>query len=245
MALRIACDLDGTVADMETALQREAEALFGPDVDVRAGSAIPIAPLQTPADFAVDPDTPQETDIPISGLQPRRPLTSHERRQLWAHVGQIENFWRSLAEIEPGGVARLAALADEDRWQVLFVTQRPEGAGATAQRQTQMWLRAHGFEYPSVVVMSGSRGRLADALGLDAVIDDRPDNCLDVVTDSNARAVLVWRGEPGTVPPGVGHGGIEITRSFAEALDHLEKMAETRQREAGGLMGRIRNAIGI
>ena len=35
MALRIACDLDGTVADMESALQQHAEALFGPDVDIR------------------------------------------------------------------------------------------------------------------------------------------------------------------------------------------------------------------
>ncbi len=35
MPLRIACDLDGTVADMDGALQQHAEALFGPGVDVR------------------------------------------------------------------------------------------------------------------------------------------------------------------------------------------------------------------
>ncbi len=35
MALRIACDLDGTLADMEAALQREAERLFGPGVGLR------------------------------------------------------------------------------------------------------------------------------------------------------------------------------------------------------------------
>ena len=34
MTLRIACDLDGTVADMDAALQREARRLFGPDIDL-------------------------------------------------------------------------------------------------------------------------------------------------------------------------------------------------------------------
>jgi hypothetical protein len=42
MSLRIACDLDGTIADMDAALQREARRLFGPDVDLHASSAAPI-----------------------------------------------------------------------------------------------------------------------------------------------------------------------------------------------------------
>src|SRR5918993_5609251 len=98
MALRIACDLDGTLADMETALQREAEALFGPDVDLRAGSSIPLVPLRLPPDFSAHPDRPQGTELPdgpepspaATGVSPKRPLTSRERRQLWAHVGQID-----------------------------------------------------------------------------------------------------------------------------------------------------------
>ena len=35
MSLRVAFDLDGTVADMEGALQRVAEQLFGPNVALR------------------------------------------------------------------------------------------------------------------------------------------------------------------------------------------------------------------
>ena len=42
MALRIACDLDGTVADMDAALQREARRLFGADVDLHASVARPM-----------------------------------------------------------------------------------------------------------------------------------------------------------------------------------------------------------
>ena len=242
MALRIACDLDGTLADMEAALQREAEGLFGGDVDLRAGASLPLAPLQSPANFGDEPAPSAESEAPPPA---KRGLTDRERRRLWSHVSDIEGFWQGLAEIEPGSVSRLASLAAAHRWEVLFVTQRPEGAGATSQVQTQTWLRAHGFDLPSVFVMQGSRGKLADALALDAVIDDRPDNCLDVVTDSTARAILVWRQDPATLPPGARRMGIVPTATFNEALDELEKMMAARQKKAAGLFERIRDVIGI
>jgi hypothetical protein len=244
MPLRIACDLDGTLADMESALQREAEALFGPDVDLRASPAPPMTPHQSPASFggttAADMMPSERDGAPAL----RRPLSERERRKLWTRVSETDGFWSSLAEIEPGSVARLAKLAELHRWEVLFVTQRPRGAGPTAQLQTQRWLRAHGFELPSVFVMQGSRGKLAEALALDAVIDDRPDNCLDVVTDSSARAILVWRDDPASVPRGAMRLGITITYSFSQALGHLETMMAGRQK-TGGLLGRIRGAIGM
>jgi hypothetical protein len=239
MALRIACDLDGTLADMEAALQREVEMLFGAEVDLRGGSTLPLAPLQSPSGFDAPTDAPA-APVPAA----RRPLTDRERRKLWSHVATIENFWRGLREIEPGAVARLAAVAAAHRWEVIFLTQRPGGAGDTAQRQSQEWLRANGFELPSVFVMNGSRGKVADAFALDAVVDDRPDNCLDVVTDSTARALLVWRDEPGTVPPGAKRTGITVVSGFNEALDQLERLTAQRQKPES-VLGRVRNAIGI
>lgn len=246
MALRIACDLDGTVADMERALQREAEALFGPEVDLRAGETMPLVPLQSPANFTEgDPSMAgNESAAPSAPPNGKRSLTDRERRGLWAQVGRIENFWLNLKELERGAVARFGAQAVAHRWEVLFLTQRPAGAGDTPQRQSQAWLQAHGFEHPAVFVMNGSRGKVADALSLDAVIDDRPDNCLDVVTDSTARAILVWRDDPATVPPAARRLGIVVVHSFGEALDYLEKMM-ARQTQSRGLLGRIRNAIGV
>jgi hypothetical protein len=244
MALRIACDLDGTLADMESALQREAERLFGPEVDLRAGSSLPLVPLQSPARFGEPAAAGAAAEADAAAVPARRPLADRERRKLWECVGQIDGFWRGLSEIEPGAVARLASAAEAHRWEVLFVTQRPEGAGDTAQRQTQQWLRAHGFELPSVYVMNGSRGRLAAALSLDALIDDRPDNCLDLVTDSEARAILVWRDGPASIPPGARRVGITVVYSFEEALGQLEKMTIAREKPRG-LLGRIRGAIGI
>ncbi len=120
-------------------------------------------------------------------------MTERQERRLWRHVESIDGFWETLKEIEPGTVARLAALASDRRWELIFLTKRPESAGATAQVQTQRWLQAHGFSLPSVFVVQGSRGRVADAFNLDFVVDDRPENCLDVVIDSTTRALLVWR----------------------------------------------------
>ena len=66
------------------------------------------------------------------------------------------------------------------RWEVFFITQRPFTDGETVQRQTQRWLVAQGFDLPSVLVLRGSRGAAAAALGLDYHVDDRPQNCVDV-----------------------------------------------------------------
>ena len=60
-----------------------------------------------------------------------------------------------------------------------------------------------GFTLPSVFVVQGSRGLVADALALDVVIDDRPENCMDVAADSNAGVFLLWRGLDKDVPAAV------------------------------------------
>ena len=187
MSLRIGCDLDGVLADMESELIRQAKALFG-DIAPRIPEP---ASRQGPADLAVAPK-PLQTPTPrLAQIE----MTDRQQRRLWRHVESIDGFWETLREIEPGMVARLATVANERRWELMFLTKRPESVGATAQVQTQRWLQAHGFTLPSVFVVQGSRGRVADAFNLDFVIDDRPENCLDVVLDSTTRALLVWRGD--------------------------------------------------
>jgi hypothetical protein len=127
---------------------------------------------------------------------------------------------------------------------VLFLTQRPPRAGATAQVQSQRGLQAHGFEWPSVFDMSGSRGKVADALALDVVIDDRPENCLDVVTDSKAIPFLVWRLRREAVPPGVAQTRIQTVYSMGEALDQLEQLTAERTGPKS-FLGRVRTAMGL
>jgi hypothetical protein len=242
MALRVAFDLDGTIADMESALQREAEKLFGPNMQVRpAGIDHPDAPASVD-DVADDPT--KEVSRDEKKAEKKQVLSGRQLRQLWEHVAGIDNFWMTLIEIEPGSVARIAALRNAHKLEVMFLTQRPDTAGEITQLQTQRWLEAHGFELPSVFVLRGSRGLAAAALQMDVVVDDRPENCLEVVTESKARPLLLWREPIELLPPGAKRFGIEAVPSVIEALRRIETMISNAPK-AASFVARLRNVIGI
>lgn len=215
MPLRVAFDLDGTIADMYAALREAAKGLFGPRQQ----------PVDTGADDPPATDDETEARTVLSEL----PLTARQQAELWDHVKTIENFWSQLPELEPGIVARLAQVATSRRWEVIFLTTRPVVAGDTVQIQSQRWLDAHGFPFPSVFVVQRSRGKIADALQLDAVVDDRPENCLDVAMDSKATPVLIWPTDPKVLPPAAKRLGVRTARSIAEAVTLLEALDDLRQ----------------
>src|SRR3954451_17517492 len=224
--------MDGVVADMDAELLRQAEIVFG-------------RPMAQQPQRAADPvsATPPETSSPEQAAAEAAPdnvppqlrlnLTSRQQRRLWHHVEAIENFWQTLDETEPGIVARLAAIAADRRWEVIFLTKRPQSAGATAQLQSQRWLESKGFTLPSVFVVQGSRGQIAAALGLDLVIDDRPENCLDVVADSKARAVLIWREDQQLLPAAARRLGIGVVPSVGHCLDVLAQVDASSREQPG------------
>lgn len=228
---------------MDGALWREAKRLFGPAVVLRAG-----ARAVTEAAGAEGPpvrDTPEaaETAGGDGAAKGEKKLSRRQMRELWRHIRGIENFWTTLEEIEPGAVSGLASLASLHRWDVIFLTQRPETNGETAQTQSQRWLNAHGFDFPSVCVMNGSRGTVAKVLKLDAVLDDHPGNCLDVKTHSSARSILIWRDEPKTPPAAAPRLGITVVYSVAEALQQLQTVVPGVPRRPDWV-GRLHAVIG-
>lgn len=243
MPLRIGFDLDGTLADMEGELIRQAEILFGQPMARPVGSRPPASDINpafaggTPGDAPAEPAADNEP--PLLKLK----LTKRQQGKLWGHVESIENFWQTLGECEPGIVERLGRLAGERRWEIIFLTKRPEGAGATAQLQTQLWLEARGFHLPSVYVVQGSRGRIAAALGLDVIVDDRPENCLDVAVESKARAILIWREGAGQLPAAAQRLGIGVVKTVAECLDILTQLDSTR--EQPGMLSRVKRLLGL
>ena len=125
---------------------------------------------------------------------------------------------------------------------MIFITQRPGSVGDTTQRQSARWLAANGFELPSVYVMNGNRGALASTLKLDAFIDDRGENCIDIATESRTLPLLLWRGPRETAPPGAARMKIHTVFSFAEALDCLEALSTARSKPPS-LMSRIKGAF--
>jgi len=240
MPLRIAFDMDGVLAEMDAELLRQAELLFG-------------KPAAHPgADRAEEDDAPTGIEAAESAIDPapdfnppaiQLNLTRRQQRRLWQHVRSIENFWQGLDEIEPGVVARLGALAAASRWEIIFLTKRPDTAGLTAQLQTQRWLEEKGFPLPSVFVVQGSRGRIAAALDLDVVVDDRLENCIDVATDSKARPILVLRSAD-IHPPSAQRLGIGAVKSVADCLEILNEI-DAAAREQPGVMSRIMRMLGL
>lgn len=235
--MRIACDLDGVLADLHGPFVRTALRLY-PDLDVRGMARAEIATVPSTDDEAAEP-----SDADHARAASSLALTRRQSEVVWRDIAGTEDFWEGLQEIEAGAIARLAALADERRWEVIFVTSRPKTSGRTVQRQSQRWLTRHGFPDPSTYVVHGSRGRIAAALHLDVVIDDRPDNCLDVVLESKAGAILVWRGGAQSVPTSAKRLGIAVVPTVDECLNALVTADESG--DGGGLLDRLRRMFGL
>lgn len=194
MSLRLGFDIDGVLADFRAAFEAAARG----SVHLQPG---------------VDPD---EAD--------GEPLSTREIKRVWAIVKRSPNWWTTLAAYEPAQIARLYALARRLKWEVVFMTRRPETAGDAVQFQTQWWIESHGFYLPAVVTVPGSRGDLANALRLDMIVDDQLHNCVDVVGASSAKAILLLRArDQQAIRQHAINRGIGVVASLEEALDVLER----------------------
>jgi hypothetical protein len=208
VTLRIAFDLDGVLADMAGALDREAVAEFG-SVGEESESA---------ASTHGKSDARNVSKAPVL-RRLHTQLTADQQRRLWERVTRSDNFWESLDETESGAVARLWTTGQVHRWEIIFLTTRPETAGRSAQLQSQYWLRGKGFLLPSVFVVRGSRGKIAAALELDIVVDDRPENCVDVIADSKAQAILIAFEPAMQITQNARRLGITVAHSVTQCLD--------------------------
>jgi hypothetical protein len=233
--MRLGCDLDGVLANLHGAFVATALELF-PDLDRSV--------IDTPTVGASPPGPPRASDPPVAvpKVEPDIVVSPRQTDAIWRRLSGKPDFWETLDEIESGAIKRLAQLTEARRWEVMFLTSRPPSDGRTVQRQTQRWLERCGFPLPSVFVVHGSRGRIAEALELDVVIDDRPENCLDVVLESKAAAVLVWRGTQGAVPGSARRMGISVAPSVMTCLNTIEEGERTRE---GSLVERLRRLFGL
>jgi hypothetical protein len=75
------------------------------------------------------------------------------------------------------------------------------------------------------------------------MVDDRPENCLDVVVDSDARAILVWRRDEAALPAAARRLGIGVVRSVDEALGILTEIDSAADRTP--LVDRVKRLLGL
>ena len=225
--MRIAFDLDGVLADLHEPFVQAAIRLF-PELDAATIGAADIG-ASPPTSREKPPRKPElPAAAPVALTQPavgrgveaprRRPRTSGRRSR------------RSRS----GAIARLAELADERGWEVLFITSRPQvGRPDRAAAEPALAPAPRLSDCRACYVVHGSRGRVAEALRLDVVIDDRPDNCLDVVLESKAGAILVWRGSESSVPASARRMGIGVVSTVDAALSPWSRPSAAPRRAAG------------
>ena len=224
MPLRIGFDLDGTLADMEGELIRQAEILFGESMARRVDPR-PATPEINPAFAGGAPAEPAaDNEPPLLKLK----LTKRQQGRLWEHVESIENFWQTLGECEPGIVERLARLTSERRWEIIFLTKRPKApAPPRSSRRSCGSSRTASICRASTSCRARADGLLRRS-ALDVVVDDRPENCLDVAVESKARAILIWRDGAGQLPAAAQRLGIGVVKTVAECLDILTQLDSSR-----------------
>jgi hypothetical protein len=163
--MRIGIDVDGVLARYTEAFQRRI-------ISVTGGDRFPCDDYQpTSWDYAADLGY-SEAEIDLT----------------WRTIKEDRCFWASLLPYRDAshalGLLSKRMDAGDD---VYFITARP---GADAKRQTEQWLLAR---FPSLmrpiptVLISSHKGLAAQTLGLDAYVDDRWENCVDV-------AAMHWKG---------------------------------------------------
>jgi len=226
--------MDGTLADLSSAYTELEERLFGP------------------ADTAHEQPAPELREVEqhqgqapggADGLAGKSRRNTTERRDdVWQAIESTPDFWTTLKPIDAAAIARLYELTCEHNWEVFFITQRPQTAGRTVQRQTHSWLVDHGFPTPSVIPLSGGRGRAAAALRLDFLVDDTPQNCVDVLADSTARAILLVHPDDALSAASARRLGIGTAHTIGDALDLL--VSATAARANPSLLEKLRKLAG-
>lgn len=233
MPVRIGFDMDGVLADFATAFRDVETRLFG------ASSAMAAEAPEVEAQQEEAAGSAQADGASATPREMRR-----RRDAIWSAIHDTPDFWTTLRPHDPDAVRRIHDMMIRYGWEVFFITQRPSTLGETVQRQTQRWLHRQGFDLPSVLVISGSRGAAAGALRLDYHVDDSPQNCLDVVSDSRARPILIVPEPDAVTENSAKRLKIAVTRSIGDALDALERVAGGGRDETPRLLNKLSRMVG-
>jgi hypothetical protein len=161
------------------------------------------------------------------------PLTPGEIKRVWAHIARVSNWWMKVPPHEQAEIARLYALARAGHWEVFFITNRPASAGDAVQFQTQWWIEQFGFYLPAVLTVPGSRGDIANGLRLDIIVDDQLINCVEVVSASPTKALLMLRSDDPAARDHATNRGIGVVPVLADAIAVFERLERVLPQKRG------------
>lgn len=172
----IGCDVDGVLADFNTAYRQRLIDITGRDL---------IPPFVNGHEPSVWNYATDEYGY-----------TKEEDKAVWKNIMSSVSFWEDLRAY-PHVPSFLwerdcdihISLRDIDWY---FITTRP---GFRVKVQTESWLQNNGIDYPTVLIAKDARakGQLAAGLGLTHFIDDRDLNCYAVMHYSPDTQVYMLR----------------------------------------------------
>jgi hypothetical protein len=160
--LVIGCDIDGVLAAFNEGFSERLKSVTGRDLLPEDASNPPV--WNWPEHFGYTPKEINET---------------------WDNCWTDPEFWVNLGAI--GRVDKFFEQLDGLDADIYFITAR---TGVNVKKQTEQWLEMYGFESPTVLI-AYEKGPLAKALRLTHFLDDRDQNCQDVVETSTETQVFL------------------------------------------------------
>jgi len=152
MALHVGIDVDGIVADFNTAFMDLFVKLTGED---RFGTPRP--------------------DITCWNYSTEQfGYTKEQDRTVWQAIIRGDSFWRDLPPYK--GTLEFLTTLSAMGVRVTFITSR---VGQNVVGQTRDWLTANGYPYPEVII-SSNKGDTCRRIGVTHYLDDKNENCTDV-----------------------------------------------------------------
>ena len=76
------------------------------------------------------------------------------------------------------------------------------------------------------------------------MVDDTPENCVDVASDSKALTIAIFRNTEVAPPPILKNMGIHTVATTADCLDVLAEIDSSLKHTEPGAMGRVLRTLG-
>lgn len=148
---------------------------YGIDVDgVLADFVGGFGELASTLGYAINPDS--------WGLG----LSREQEQDVWKLVEANHDFWTGLDVLNqfPHELVKLTDV-------VYFITKRKQTPGRSTDTETATWLnKVQAVQLPTVLAIP-NKGEVCRALKVDAFIDDKPENCWDVMDESPKTKVFL------------------------------------------------------
>ena len=177
---RVVLDIDGVFANFNRGFVETLNAIRGRDGRL----------TRIPIDYE-----PPMWNYPVEDLL----CSPRELDRVQQHIAESGSWWNRLQPY-PGAhecLAAINAMIQRQELDATFVTCRAESA-ANVRFQTIQWLSALGITQPQVIVVAGSKVGLAQEIGAEAIVDDRPANLKPLAYEHLALFDRPWNQE--TVP---------------------------------------------